>query len=82
MSEQWLNCLVTKGMFTDEVVVIYAYGGRKWSAFVPRERVALIADGHGRVRVTVFQSGGASWAVLPSEDQTVIEIDERDLVAA
>jgi hypothetical protein len=41
MSERWLRCIVRKGMFSDEmVVVIKILSGEPVSFFVPRERVA------------------------------------------
>ncbi len=78
MSEGWLKCQVFKGMFSDELAVNYR---DKASVFVHKNEVKRGAGEEGQVRVHYFRSNGTTWAVLPSEDQSVIVVEEADLVA-
>lgn len=80
MTSVWLRCEIVKGMFSDEVtVVIRSQDGEEISAFVPRDRVE---EKERRVLVQVFKNGGGKFAVLPNESQTVVGINESELVAA
>lgn len=83
MTQTWLRCTVHAGMFSDELtVIIRAHDGESISAFVPKERVDRKEATTGRVKVSVFESTGMKFAVLPNEAQTIIGIDESELVAA
>jgi hypothetical protein len=80
MVEAWLKCVVFKGMFSDELAVKYQpRRGDPSSFFVPREKVQG-EEGEGKLRVTVFKKDDVSWAILPTENRTIIPIDEADLV--
>ena len=82
MAQHWLRCDVRKGMFSDEkVVVIRTQTGEAASFFVPSERVEGPIDQEGRVRVRVFKENSRAWAVVPNENQTVVPVDESQLVA-
>ena len=81
MAEQWLRCSVLKGMFSDELAIVYEFkqnGGKpeKSSFFVPRDKVV---ESEGKVRVRVVRQGDTAWAILPTENQAMIPIDEADL---
>lgn len=83
MTQHWLNCEITKGMFSDEVtVVIRAHDGEKVAAFVPRDRVDGHVEERGRVKVRVFENVGRRFAVLPNESQTVVDVDDSQLAVA
>jgi hypothetical protein len=77
MSEGWLKCQVSKGMFSDELTVKY---GDKDSVFVHKSQIRGGAEKQGQVRVYYFRSNGTTWAVLPSEAQAVVAVEEGDLV--
>lgn len=82
MNEQWLRCTVQDGMFSDEVAVTYRpaqHAAREYSFFVPRSSVRLE---EGRVKVRVFREGQVAWAVFPNETQSLVAVDESDLIAA
>ncbi len=81
MMEAWLKCFVAKGMFSDELAVKYQPPrGDARSFFVPRAKVEGKEDGEGKLRVFVFKKDDISWAVLPTENKTIIPIDESDLI--
>jgi len=82
MSEKWLKCQVFKGMFSDELAILYSFGGSKVSVFVQKDLVFVDSDQEGRVRVRVFERGGVSWAILPSAQSAVVPINDADLVPA
>jgi hypothetical protein len=75
MSEGWLACGISKGMFSDEVAISY----RDVSVFVSKE---LVDAGHRKLRVKFFNAGSSVWVVLPTPTQDVVEVDRSDLVAA
>lgn len=86
MTHGWLKCQLFKGMFSDEVAVLYPPTSGTCapsSFFVPKEEVEGTAGGSGstagRVSVRFFREGSTVWAILPAESQPVIQIDERDL---
>ena len=81
MFEEWLTCMVLKGMFNDELaVVIQEKQGGEVSFFVPRDAVRGDIDRAGTVRVRVFRKGADAWAILPSEDGTAVAVNDSDLV--
>jgi hypothetical protein len=80
MWEAWLKCVVFKGMFSDELAVKYQpRNGDPRSFFVPKAKVKG-TEGEGQLQVTVFKKDDVSWAILPTENRTIIPIDEADLV--
>jgi len=82
MFEQWLRCNIFKGVFSDEVTVQIQPKEGKPSAFiVSRDQVVGEYDRAGQVRVRVYQEGSTSWAVLPTDNRTIIPVDESELVA-
>ncbi|HEX4795526.1 MAG TPA: hypothetical protein VH370_17170 [Humisphaera sp.] len=87
MNEQFLTCKVYPGMFSDEVAIAYRPNAGRTSVssyFVPKDRVVADLSGRettGMLRVLVFREGQTTWAVVPNENQTIIEIDEADLTA-
>lgn len=75
---KWLKCIISKGMFSDEfTIVVQTHNGDKVSVFVPRESAD---DQQGRVRVRVIQGQGTTMAVLPDENQSVVEVESSDLI--
>jgi hypothetical protein len=78
MSDFWLRCFVLKGMFSDERAVRYG----NISFFAPKDLVEGDIDQEGKVRVRSYRVDHRSWVVLPTEDQKVIPVDERDLIPA
>jgi hypothetical protein len=84
MFEKWLRCRIFKGMFSDELAVQIMQKGepQEFSVFVPKDKVQGRIDAEGRVRVRVFHRGDVAWAVLPTENQTTVPVDESQLSAA
>jgi len=84
MSERWLRCNIVKGMFSDEWAIVYRFKqqGKEASFFVPKDQVVGAVDSEGKVKVRVFRQGDTSWAVLPTEYQESIPVDEADLIPA
>ena len=79
MGERQLKCEVSKGMFSNEVVVNYLRGGQKVSVFVPKDMVTQTGQG-ATVRVRVYPAGDGLCAVLPTEDQLLIFVRAEDLI--
>ena len=86
MSERWLRCFVTKGVFRDEWVVRVRLAGTERSLFVPRDKVRITRTGdpesEGSIAVKVFSEGPKIFALLPSESDMVVPVTEADLVTA
>ena len=80
MSDQWLKCMIFKGMFRDELAIQVAdRSGTFNSFFVPRSNVDGKLDEEGKVRVRVFRQGDIKWAVLPTDNPTSIPVKDADL---
>lgn len=83
MNEKLLSCGIFKGMFSDELAVRYPpkdrEGAEVISFFVPRDHVIGQHDGIGSVRVQVYREGKTVLAILPTENATVIPVDDADL---
>ncbi len=80
MTQQWLNCSVAKGMFSDELAVTYKpLSGPETSVFVPQGLVESDSNNVGRVRVEVFKTGTKTWAVLPSESRDEVLVGDTDI---
>ena len=83
MTEKWLKCTVAKGMFSDELVVVFkSEAGEVLSVFVPKEAVEGEIDGEGKVKVRVFDDQGKIWVVLPTPTADTVPIDDQSLVPA
>jgi len=85
-NEQLLACRVYPGMFSDEVAVAYPPMQQAKTSvssfFVPRDRVMAPPSEHqlhGMLRVRVIRDGTTVWAIVPDENQSVIEVEESDL---
>lgn len=63
VQEIFVECEVSPGMFSDEVVVQVA--GREY--FVPKDRVRPNGQGRGAVRAKLVKDGDGEWVVLPTE---------------
>jgi hypothetical protein len=71
MKQQWIQCRVYPGMFSDERAV--EIDGR--SFFVEEKSVRRVAADHsGEVLVTIVESDGHKWAVLPTNTRESIEL--------
>lgn len=70
MSEGWLACEVSDGMFSDERAVTYG----DTSVFVPADDVRQDV-----VKITYFTDQGGVFAILPTAERTIIPINEADL---
>ena len=78
--ERWLNCLLDKGMFSDEIAVTYPPEGQAVrSVFVPKSAVRGIPGTKGLVRVAIMRNSGATLAMLPSSQGDVLAVAEHDL---
>lgn len=78
--EQWLECQLDKGMFSDEMAVTYpAKGTPQKSVFVSSRDVKGQPGQPGRVRVRIIRRGAELLAVLPSSCQDIVWISEREL---
>ena len=82
MSNRWLRCRIFRGMFSDELAIQYPPEGGAPAYFVPRETVRGEHDGIGSVSVRVYCAGPTHWAVLPTEHQQAVRIQEGDLLGA
>ena len=84
MAEGWLRCNIVKGMFSDELAIVYTFKqqGKEESFFVPKDQVVGAVDSQGKVKVRVFRQGDTSWVVLPTDDQAEIPVDDADLISA
>lgn len=83
MMEQWLKCIVFKGMFSDELAIRVSLKRGRWtSCFVPKDKVDGRIGEEGKVKVEVFKRGGTTWAVLPTEYSEAYPVNEADLVAS
>lgn len=79
-SECWLNCLVDRGMFSDEVAVTYPMDGEPLrSVFVPASAVRGEAGQRGSVRVKLLRNSNQLLAVLPSANPEIVAVSERDV---
>ena len=76
MNESWLKCRLHDGMFSDEVVIELSSGR---SYFVNLDRIKRNDGERGIVRVRTLESGGATWAIMPTEDVDVIQVESGDL---
>ena len=86
IESRWLRCRIDRGMFSDEVAVTYpAEGDAIRSVFFPRSETGpWPKEGPGRaVRVRVLRHEGKNLvAVLPSDESTLVAVQERDLAEA
>ena len=77
MPEYWLRCSVHKGMFSDERLVKTV---RKGFLFcVHQSLVEGEVNEHGRVKIRLCERGDGLWAILPTEDSTVLEVSRDEL---
>ena len=78
MSEEWLRCVVQKGMFSDEqLVLIVTATGESVAFFVPKDQIR-----ENRVRVRSFSENSRRWAVVPNENQSIVAVEDSELVPA
>ncbi len=83
MSEvKGIACEISKGMFSDEVVVRIHVRGQDVSFFVPSEFVRRDGESSGRLSVQVVRNESQPWAIVPNESRTTIPVSEGDLVEA
>ena len=83
MFETWLKCNVFQGIFSDEIGVQVLPKQGEMSAFiVSRDSVQGNFNQAGKVRVKVYREGNTSWAVLPTENRTIIPVNDADLISA
>ncbi len=77
----WLRCRLDSGMFSDEVAVTYPAASTHWqkSVFVPRSCVRPEGEHQGAVMVKVLVTDGACFAVLPSTQCDIVEVQDADL---
>lgn len=76
---KWLKCNISQGMFSDEfTVVVRTHRGEDFSVFVPREAADAQAN---RVRVRAEEHNGMAIAVLPDENQSVVQVPSSDLIS-
>ncbi len=77
MPEYWLRCVVQKGMFSDERLVKTIHKGFLFC--VHSSLVEGELNTNGRVKVRLFEKADGLWAVLPTEDSTVLEVSRDEL---
>lgn len=84
MTETWLKCIVAKGMFSAELVVVFkSETGEVLSVFVPKEAVEGEIGQEGKVKVRAFDDKkGRKWVVLPTPTADTVPIDDESLVPA
>jgi hypothetical protein len=78
----WLRVQLDNGMFSDEVAVTYPASTGRWqkSVFVPASCVRGKIDSQGEVKVKVVDRDGTKYAVLPSSQGDIVQIEGADLV--
>ena len=79
--EQWLDCQLDKGMFSDEVAVTYPPEGQAvLSVFVPLNTVKGAVGSRGKVKIIVeSRVDGNIVAILPSAQRDVVVVSEKDV---
>jgi hypothetical protein len=78
--EHWLDCQLDRGMFSDAIAGTYpAEGNTISSVFVPASVVRGEPGTKGKVRVMIMKQHGKTFALLPSSEQTVVPVQERDV---
>lgn len=87
MTEAWLRCSVSKGMFSDELAVTIpgTWGEHEiTSVFVPRDLVRHPSPPptEGHVKVRSYFKDSTWWAILPTEYDLAIPVKSSDLVPA
>jgi len=79
---KWLKCKIQNGMFSDEVTIVFrTLSGENIAVFVPKDSAQGQAS-NGRVKVRVDETSGRTIAIFPDANQSVIDIDSAELVAA
>jgi hypothetical protein len=79
-AEQWLNCRVDEGMFSNEVAVTYPAEGKVLrSVFVPATAVRGEAGKTGYVQVVVLRKPGKTLAILPTANRDILAVAEKDI---
>jgi len=68
-----------KGMFSDERIIKILRTGMTF--FVHQNLVQGDIDKKGRVRVYLLERDNCFWAILPTEDATIIQVEPEELVA-
>lgn len=82
IEKKMLKCQIRKGMFSSErVVKVALQGGSLTSVFVPSGAVEGDIGTDGSVKVGVFNDKDGTWAVLPTEYQDIVPINQIDLVS-
>jgi hypothetical protein len=77
---KWLKCRITKGMFSDErTVIVRTRSGETIAVFVPKDATE---EPQSRVKVRVAECQGRSFAWLPDEHQSVVDVESSDLQPA
>lgn len=77
----WLQCLIQKGMFSDERAITYPpKGDTRKSVFVPATFVDGEVGSTGKVRVELIQAGEKVLAILPTSDRDTVEAKEEDIL--
>jgi len=82
IGERWLQCRLSKGMFSDEVLATYpAQGKFVWCDFVPLEKVVGNMGETGALKVKVVGKDGDKYAtVVPTSYSDLIFVAEQDLL--
>ena len=76
----WLHCKIMKGMFSDERIIKILRTGMTF--FVHRDQVQGDIDRDGKVRVYLLKRDNCFWAILPTEDVTIIQVESDELELA
>jgi len=81
MTQRWLKCKVSAGMFSDErVVELRVKLGHARTFFVPADRVLDQGAGEGQIQVGVVTQGEVTLVILPTPSRDVVPCAEDDLV--
>lgn len=79
MTQQWLKCSVSKGMFSNERVIIFNIKGNgSLEEFVPADKVEGQGK-NGRVKVRVITRDDGQWAVLPTPYGKTVPVEPAQL---
>lgn len=80
LAQLWLNCEISKGMFSDEATVtVTTTNGERFATFVPLDKIIYSDQDRGIVNVGMFKKNNALFAVLPDEYHSIIAVSQSDI---
>ena len=80
----FLKCRVSKGMFSDELVIVLTLENGDEFVFVVQSSDVKNVDsqGNGAVKVWIHTQENDRWAMLPTQQRDSVHFKESDLIPA